>query len=97
MIRLLIVDDHEMVRAGLRTLLARIPDLEIVGEASGAEEAVNTAVELQPDVMLMVTSITKAYHFDFWLRPRKSSRLSASKPARDSSRIMRGAFANTAP
>ena len=39
MIRLLIVDDHEMVRAGLRTLLARIPDLEIVGEASGAEES----------------------------------------------------------
>jgi len=53
MIRLLIVDDHEMVRAGLRTLLARIPDLEIVGEASGAEEAVNAAVELQPDVVLM--------------------------------------------
>jgi two-component system, NarL family, response regulator DevR len=53
MIRLLIVDDHEMVRAGLRTLLARVADLEVVGEAGGAEEAVSTAVELQPDVVLM--------------------------------------------
>ena len=36
----------------------------------------------------MITSITKAYHLERWFRPRKSSRFSASKPARDSSRIM---------
>ncbi len=38
--RILIVDDHEVVRLGLRALLDRYPDFEVVGEASTAEEAV---------------------------------------------------------
>jgi two-component system response regulator NreC len=52
-IRLLLVDDHEIVRAGLRSLLGSQPDLEVVGEAASGEEAVALAAKLQPDVVLM--------------------------------------------
>lgn len=52
-IRVLIVDDHEMVRSGLSTFLRVAPDLELVGEASGGEEAVRLCEQLQPDVVLM--------------------------------------------
>lgn len=52
-IRLLLVDDHEMVRAGLRALLDASDEMEIVGEAAGGEEAVRAALRLKPDVVLM--------------------------------------------
>lgn len=52
-IRLLLVDDQEIVRAGLRSLLEKQPKLEIVGEAVGGEEAVALATQLRPDVVLM--------------------------------------------
>jgi two-component system response regulator NreC len=52
-IRLLLVDDHQVVRAGLRMLFMAEDDLEIVGEASDAEEAIAAARELEPDVILM--------------------------------------------
>ena len=52
-IRLLLVDDHEIVRAGLRMLFSAEPEVEIIGEASSGEEAVGTAETLQPDVVLM--------------------------------------------
>jgi DNA-binding NarL/FixJ family response regulator len=53
MIRVLICDDHAVVRAGLRALLAGAEDIEVVGEAAGGEEAVVTANALHPDVVLM--------------------------------------------
>lgn len=53
MIRLLLVDDHTMVRAGLRTLLGDVPDLQIVGEAASCAEALARARETAPDVVLM--------------------------------------------
>jgi two-component system response regulator NreC len=52
-IRLLLVDDHQIVRAGLRMLFMAEDDLEIVGEADTAEEALNAIRELKPDVVLM--------------------------------------------
>jgi len=52
-IRLLLVDDHEIVRAGPRTLLSRHPEVEVVGEAGKGEEAVSLAAQLRPDVVLM--------------------------------------------
>jgi two-component system response regulator NreC len=52
-IRLLLVDDHQIVRAGLRMLFSAEPEVEIVGEASSGEEAVTMAEALQPDVVLM--------------------------------------------
>jgi two-component system, NarL family, response regulator DevR len=52
-IRLLIVDDHEVVRLGLRTLLSDEPDLEVVAEAGSAEEALVQAGNYRPDVVIM--------------------------------------------
>jgi NarL family two-component system response regulator LiaR len=53
MIRLLLVDDHAIVREGLRMLLGEVPDLELVGEAKDGLEAVTTAAALRPDVILL--------------------------------------------
>lgn len=52
-IRILLVDDHAMLRAGLRALLSAEPDLDVVGEASNGEEAVALAADLKPDVVVM--------------------------------------------
>lgn len=52
-IRLLLVDDHQIVRAGLRMLFQAEPDMEIVGEVDSGEEALRAVRELKPDVVLM--------------------------------------------
>ncbi|WP_326577169.1 response regulator transcription factor [Actinacidiphila glaucinigra] len=52
-IRVLLVDDHQVVRRGLRTFLEVQPDIEVVGEAGDGEEGVDRAGELAPDVILM--------------------------------------------
>ena len=52
-VRVLLVDDHEVVRQGLKMFLALDPQLEVVGEAANGREAVEKAVELIPDVILM--------------------------------------------
>ena len=51
--RVLIADDHVLVREGLRALLEAQPDIEIVGEATSGEETVNKTKEIQPDIVLM--------------------------------------------
>ena len=53
MIRLLVVDDQPLVRAGLRMVFEPEPDVEIVGEAADGDEGVRLARDLQPDVVLM--------------------------------------------
>src|SRR5690625_130851 len=53
MIRVLFVDDHEMVRIGVTTYLKTQKDITVVGEASNGEEAIELALELRPDVILM--------------------------------------------
>ncbi len=52
-IRVLIVDDHGVVREGLRAYLELEPDIQVIGEARDGQEAVRRASELQPDVVLM--------------------------------------------
>jgi DNA-binding NarL/FixJ family response regulator len=52
-IRVLLADDHQMVREGLRSLLEKEDDIEIVGEAEEGRKAVHLARKLQPDVVLM--------------------------------------------
>ncbi len=52
-IRVLITDDHGVVRQGLRMFLSLDPDIEVVGEAENGEDALNMARELHPDVILM--------------------------------------------
>jgi two-component system, NarL family, response regulator LiaR len=52
-IRVLIVDDHSLVRTGLKLFLMAFDDLELVGEASSGEEAIQVCCTLEPDVVLM--------------------------------------------
>ena len=52
-IRCLLADDHTLVRQGIRRLLESEPDIEVVAEASSAEEAVLKTKDLRPDIVLM--------------------------------------------
>src|SRR5215211_2850533 len=51
--RLVLVDDHHLLRRGFRSLLAGEPDLEVVGEASNGREAIELCNRLHPDFVLM--------------------------------------------
>jgi DNA-binding NarL/FixJ family response regulator len=55
--RILIVDDHEIFRRGLRSVLEQHPELEICGEATNGVEAVEKTKQIQPDVVLMDISM----------------------------------------
>jgi DNA-binding NarL/FixJ family response regulator len=57
MIRVLLADDHGLVRAGLQELLAGAPDIQVVGAAAGGREAVALAARERPDVVLMDLSM----------------------------------------
>ena len=57
MVRVLLVDDHHVVRAGLRHLLESTGRVDVVGEASSGEEAVSKARSLEPDIVLMDLSM----------------------------------------
>ena len=53
MIRVLLVDDHAIVRQGLRAVLETAPDIEVIGEAENGRQAVNETIRLQPNVVLL--------------------------------------------
>ena len=53
MIRILLADDHEMVRIGVSAYLQAQPDMEVVAEAINGQEAVDMALEHKPDIILM--------------------------------------------
>src|SRR5512139_3078314 len=52
-IRILIADDHPVVRDGLVAILSTQPDFEIIGEAGSGQEAIDKAAALQPDILLL--------------------------------------------
>ncbi|MDQ1567058.1 MAG: hypothetical protein QOF96_1938, partial [Actinomycetota bacterium] len=56
-IRVMVADDHAVVRGGLEQLLATAADIELAGVATDGEEAVSVAAELRPDVILMDLSM----------------------------------------
>lgn len=56
-IKLMLVDDHEMVRTGLKSLLDTQPDFQVVGEASNGAEALDKVTQLNPDVIVMDISM----------------------------------------
>lgn len=53
MIKVVIVDDHEMVRIGVAAYLSAQPDIEVIGEATNGEEAIEKVLALKPDIVLM--------------------------------------------
>jgi DNA-binding NarL/FixJ family response regulator len=57
MIRVIVADDHDLVRQGVRALLENAPDIEVVGEAENGQQAVELAKRLQPDVIVMDISM----------------------------------------
>ena len=56
-IRILLVDDHEVARRGIRSVLKSDPKLEVVGEAANGEEAIRMTEELRPDIVLLDISL----------------------------------------
>ncbi|MFI7416261.1 response regulator [Nonomuraea sp. NPDC049684] len=62
MIRIVLVDDHPVVRSGLRAMLAGQPDFDLVGEAATGQEGVRLAATLAPDVVLMDLQLGTGMH-----------------------------------
>ncbi len=73
LIRLLIVDDSEVVRTGLRTLLGQTPDLKVIAEASSVAEAIAAAERDPPDVVLLDIRLPDGTGFDACRRITESN------------------------
>ena len=71
-IRVLVCDDHAMFREGVKTILSSQSDIEVVGEASDGNEAVERALRLYPDVVLMDISMPELKGFEAARRIKKS-------------------------
>lgn len=72
MIKLLIVDDHDLVRTGLRHIVSGDPGIEVVGEAGNGEEAILKNRDLQPDVVLLDISMPGLSGFEVTKRLRQA-------------------------
>ncbi len=72
-IRVLIVDDHALIRAGLKALLGAEEDMDAIGEASNGFEAVEKAVQEKPDVVLMDVSMPGSDGLDATARIKKAA------------------------
>ena len=71
-ITVLVCDDHELFREGVKTILNSQPDMKVVGEAADGEQSVERAIELDPDVVLMDISMPVLKGFDAVRRIRKT-------------------------
>src|SRR5690348_10559230 len=63
-VRVMLVDDHEIITAGLRVILQAEHDIAVVGKATGVKEAVRKAAELKPDVVLMDVKLSDGSGID---------------------------------
>ncbi|TCL36094.1 DNA-binding NarL/FixJ family response regulator [Anaerospora hongkongensis] len=73
-IRILIADDHALLRQGIKNVLSLEADLEVIGEAADGEEAVRKAVELKPDIILLDINMPRGNGLEV------TKRLSAAQP-----------------
>ena len=71
-IRILLADDHTLFRQGIRTLLSAEPDMEVIGEASNGCEAIDRALELKPDLVLMDIGMPGLSSFESTRQIRKN-------------------------
>lgn len=71
--RILIVDDHELSRAGIKTILSRAPGLEVCGEAADGNDAVEKFRDLRPDLVIMDALMPRANGIDAARKIRKLS------------------------
>jgi DNA-binding NarL/FixJ family response regulator len=69
--RVMLVDDHTVVRRGLRSLIESVPGWEVCAEASEGHEAILVAVEMQPDIVVMDLSMPKLGGIDATIQLRK--------------------------
>ncbi len=72
-VRVMLVDDHEIITAGLRVILQAEHDIAVVGKASGVKEAVRKATELKPDVVLMDVKLSDGSGIDATKQIKESS------------------------
>lgn len=70
-LRVMLVDDHEVVRQGVRALIESVPDWTLCGEAAGGEEALSAAPELKPDVIVLDVSMPRISGLDLILQLKR--------------------------
>ncbi|HSR17761.1 MAG TPA: response regulator transcription factor, partial [Ignavibacteriaceae bacterium] len=73
MIKVLIADDHLLIRAGVKSLLEKIKEVEVVGEASNGREALKLLIEFKPDLVLLDISMPELNGLDVAQRVRQDS------------------------
>ena len=79
-IRVLIADDHALVRAGIRALVEKIEGVVVVGEAGKGNEALELVKELKPDLMLLDITMPDGGGFDVLDHVKKHSRNQSDRP-----------------
>ena len=72
-IKVLIADDHAIVREGLRAILEAQPDIEVVGEAVDGQAAVEKAKQLKPDIVIMDLTMPRMNGFEATLQIKKQN------------------------
>ena len=100
MITVLIVDDHKLVRQGLRFLLTHEADLEVVGESADGQHAVDEAARLEPDVVLLDLIMPKldgVAALPYLLRASPQSRVVILTSDQDDNRIIDAIRAGRCP
>lgn len=70
-VRLMLVDDHEVVRQGVRSLIETIPDWTLCAEAAGSEEALKQAAEAKPDIVVLDVSMPNVSGLDLIIELKK--------------------------
>jgi two-component system invasion response regulator UvrY len=82
MIKVLLVDDHELVRTGVKSILERAMDIEVVAEASNGEEAVELSKKTDANVVLMDVSMPGIGYRGDPTHPQGQSRAECDRPDR---------------